>query len=44
MVIGQQPFQGPVAIRIEQNDREEIIGHELAEGLFCTIVEDSEDE
>ncbi len=44
VVIGQQPFQGPVTIQIEHDDREEIIGHELAEGLLCTIVEDSDDE
>lgn len=43
-VVAKQPFRGPVTIRIPGNagSSDEVIGHELAEGLSCTVVEELE--
>ncbi|MGD2134563.1 MAG: metal-dependent transcriptional regulator [Gemmatimonadales bacterium] len=38
-VIGRQPFRGPVTIRIVgATPKEQVIGHELAQSLFCLVA------
>jgi DtxR family Mn-dependent transcriptional regulator len=40
-VIGRQPFKGPTAIRLagpHAKERDQVIGHELAEGLSCVVL------
>lgn len=43
IVMARQPFRGPVTIRIHptmrEKEREQIVGHELAEALRCSVVE-----
>ncbi len=40
-VIGRQPFQGPVTVRLAGNPpKEQIIGHELAQSLYCVMLEE----
>lgn len=41
-VIGRQPFKGPTAIRLagpHAKERDQVIGHELAENLSCVVLE-----
>lgn len=37
-VVGRQPFQGPVTIRVAGAMREQVIGHELARTLHCAML------
>jgi DtxR family Mn-dependent transcriptional regulator len=40
-VLSRQPFRGPVAIRLAgATPRDQIVGHELAETLRCSVVEE----
>ena len=40
-VLSRQPFRGPVAIRVSGPiPREQIVGHELAESLWCSLLEE----
>src|SRR6185436_6000431 len=40
-VLSRQPFRGPVAIRVSgPAPREQVIGHELANALWCSVVEE----
>ena len=39
-VLSRQPFSGPVAIRVAGPiARDQIIGHELASTLWCSVVD-----
>ena len=41
-VIGRQPFKGPTAIRLagpHAKEKDQVIGHELAESLSCVVLE-----
>lgn len=37
-MVGRQPFQGPVTIRVAGAMREQVIGHELARTLRCAML------
>ncbi|HWP36477.1 MAG TPA: metal-dependent transcriptional regulator [Gemmatimonadales bacterium] len=38
-VMARQPFRGPVAVRISGHvPRDQVIGYELARGLFCAVL------
>ncbi len=37
-VVGRQPFHGPVTIRVMGSSRDQVVGYELARGLYCMIV------
>lgn len=37
-VVGRQPFRGPVTIRVAGSSRDQVVGYELARGLYCTVV------
>ena len=40
-VLARQPFHGPVTLRVEGADqREQVVGFELANSLACTIGEE----
>jgi DtxR family Mn-dependent transcriptional regulator len=37
-ILARQPFQGPVTIRLSGGVRDQVVGYELARGLYCAIV------
>jgi DtxR family Mn-dependent transcriptional regulator len=37
-VVGRQPFHGPVTIRVAGASRDQVVGYELARGLYCVVL------
>ncbi len=42
-VVSRQPFNGPVTLRLEGQDKDEIVGFELAQTLSCAALTNGED-
>jgi hypothetical protein len=39
-VVGRQPFRGPTTIDVTgSTQKEQVIGHELAQSLLCAVAE-----
>jgi DtxR family Mn-dependent transcriptional regulator len=39
-VTAKQPFRGPVSVRIGGHvPRDQVVGHELAQSLYCAVME-----
>lgn len=37
-LVGRQPFHGPLTIRVAGSSRDQVVGYELARGLYCAVV------